>query len=64
MGLIKKIKDRELIGGVTELDIYPVTSTKAVYNANNENLDTILLSLLYKNEEANNADIEQIIDHL
>lgn len=46
MGKIKKILESELIGGTQSTDIYPVTSTKAVYNENNENLDTIINNII------------------
>ena len=42
MGTVRKIREYELAGGSTSLDIYPVTSTKGVFNENNENLDTII----------------------
>ena len=42
MGKIKKILEKELIGGTQSTDVYPVTSTKAVYDENNVRLDTIL----------------------
>ena len=42
MGKIKKILENELVEGAQSTDIYPVTSTKAVYNENNERLDNIL----------------------
>lgn len=42
MGKIKKILENELIGGTQNTDVYPVTSTKAVYDENNVRLDTIL----------------------
>ena len=42
MGKIKKILENELAGGTQTADVYPVTSTKAVYDANNERLDEIL----------------------
>ena len=42
MGKIKKILENELIGGTQSTDIYPVTSTKAVYDENNVRLDDIL----------------------
>lgn len=32
MAYIKKLKDNELIGGVDETDVYPITSTQAVYD--------------------------------
>lgn len=46
MGIIKKILDRELVGGSTNEEIYPISSTKAIYNEKNENLDNILSSYL------------------
>lgn len=42
MGKIKKILENELVGGTQTNDVYPVTSTKAVYDENNERLDNIL----------------------
>ena len=45
MGKIKKILENELVGGTQTTDVYPVTSTKAVYDENNERLDNILGSL-------------------
>lgn len=42
MGKIKKILENELVGGTQGTDVYPVTSTKAVYDENNVRLDTIL----------------------
>ena len=42
MGKIKKILENELVEGSQSTDIYPVTSTKAVYDENNERLDKIL----------------------
>ena len=42
MGKIKKILENELVGGTQSTDVYPVTSTKAVYDENNERLDNIL----------------------
>ena len=42
MGKIKKILENELVGGTQTTDVYPVTSTKAVYDENNKRLDNIL----------------------
>lgn len=42
MGKIKKILENELVGGTQSTDIYPVTSTKAIYDENNVRLDDIL----------------------
>lgn len=53
MGKIKKILENELIGGTQNTDVYPVTSTKAVYNEDNKNLDSIL------NTKVNTSDIVQ-----
>ena len=38
MGKIKKILENELVGGTQQTDIYPVTSTKAVYDEQNRRL--------------------------
>lgn len=46
MGKIKKILENELIGGTQGTDVYPVTSTKAVYDTNNKSLDDILRPLI------------------
>lgn len=48
MGRIKKILENELVGGTQSTDVYPVTSTKAVYDENNVRLDTILAEKLGK----------------
>lgn len=44
-GKIKKLKETDLVGGVVSDDVYPVTSTRAVYDNNNVDLDTILTNL-------------------
>lgn len=46
-GIIKKIKLGELVGWDTSntMDVYPVTSTSAVFNKNNKSLDDLLDSL-------------------
>lgn len=41
-GKIKKLLENELVGGTQTTDVYPVTSTKAVYDENNERLDNII----------------------
>lgn len=53
MGLIRKIKDKELVGGSTEEDIYPVTSTKSVYDGQNKTVDQLLTTNLPINISAN-----------
>lgn len=45
MGKIKKILENELIGGTQSTEVYPVTSTKAVYGENNKRLDNIIKEL-------------------
>lgn len=45
MGKIKKILESDLVGGTANTDVYPVTSTKAVYDSENNNLDTIIAEL-------------------
>lgn len=61
MGLIRKIKDNELVGGFTEEDIYPVTSTQSVYNSQNKTVDQLLATNLPINISANyNADYNAI----
>ena len=41
-GKIKKLLENELVGGTQTTDVYPVTSTKDVYDENNERLDNII----------------------
>lgn len=53
MGLSRKIKDKELVGGSTEEDIYPVTSTQSVYNSQNKTVDQLLATNLPINIPAN-----------
>lgn len=45
MGKIKKLLENELVGGTQSTDIYPVTSTKAVYGEDNVRLDIFLNEL-------------------
>lgn len=61
MGLSRKIKDKELVGGFTEEDIYPVTSTQSVYNSQNKTVDQLLVTNLPINISANyNANYNAI----
>lgn len=39
MGKIKKLLETELIGGSTATEVYPVTSTKAVFDTDNKSID-------------------------
>ena len=45
MGWIVRLKKKQLVGGTGEDDIYPITSTGAVYNEGGKDLDTILREL-------------------
>lgn len=61
MGLSRKIKDKDLVGGSTEEDIYPVTSTQSVYNSQNKTVDQLLATNLPINISANyNANYNAI----
>lgn len=61
MGLSRKIKDKELVGGSTEEDIYPVTSTQSVYNSQNKTVDQLLATNLPINISVNyNANYNAI----
>lgn len=42
MGRIKVLKSKELVGSTIQDDIYPITSTQAVYDVNNIKLSAIL----------------------
>ena len=42
MGVIRKLKDKELVGGTKNEEVYPVTSTQSVYNSQNKTLDQLL----------------------
>lgn len=45
MGKIKKILENELVGGTQTTDVYPITSTKAVYDTDNKVLDDYIQHL-------------------
>ena len=65
MGKIKKILENELVGGTQSTDVYPITSTKAVYDENNVRLDDILKPAtkesegLMSPEDKNNIELVQ-----
>ena len=42
MGVIRKLKENELVGGLSNEDIYPITSTFSVFNENNKSLEEII----------------------
>ena len=48
MGRIKKLLDREFVGGSTDEEVYPISSTKAIYDTSNTSLDFILTDYLDK----------------
>ena len=45
MGKIKTLIANELVGGTTTEKVYPVTSTLAVFDSNNNSLDTSLTAM-------------------
>ncbi len=49
MGVVRKIKNNELVGGTTTEDVYPITSNKAVFDSDNTSLEV----LLYRNMPIN-----------
>jgi hypothetical protein len=53
MGVIRKLKDKELVGGTRDEEVYPVTSTQSVYNSQNKTLDQLLARNLPINISAN-----------
>lgn len=53
MGVIRKLKDKELVGGTLDEEVYPVTSTQSVYNSQNKTLDQLLALNLPINISAN-----------
>ena len=53
MGVIRKLKDKELVGGTQDEEDYPVTSTQSVYNSQNKTLDQLLALNLPINISAN-----------
>lgn len=55
MGWIIRLKKKQLVGGTGEDDVYPITSTGAVYNEGGKDLDTILREL----QEAQYAKVLQ-----
>ena len=48
MAKIRKIKEKELIGGTSNIEVYPITHTKAVYDSKNRTLES---NLEYLNSE-------------
>ena len=59
MAKIKVLKDNELIKGIDNTPVYPVTSTKAVYSEDNERLDNIIHRIETK-VHINKSDISDL----
>lgn len=53
MGVIRKIKENDLVGGTQDEEVYPITSTRSVYNSQNKTLDQLLALNLPINISAN-----------
>lgn len=53
MGVIRKIRENELVGGTQDEEVYPITSTQSVYNSQNKALDQLLALNLPINISAN-----------
>ena len=70
MGKIKKLSERELIGGTQDTDVYPITSVKAVFDEKNTRLDTILgnieqdKNVYNRHVFTNNSKINELIKEL
>lgn len=61
MGTIKKLKENNLVDGVGEEDVYPITSTRAVFNDQNENVDEIIKRQISSNS-ISRIDIKSLSD--
>ena len=46
MARIKKILENNLVGGNSNTEVYPVTSTRAIYNQEGIQLDEVLNNLI------------------
>lgn len=70
MGKIRKLSESELIGGIQNTDIYPITSVKAVFDEKNTRLDTILGNIEQDKNAynryvfTNNSKINELIKEL
>lgn len=62
MGIIKKLKLHELLGwsGEDNHDVYPVTSTSAVYDKDNKSLDTLLEEMRKGYQEVQSSTIGNV----
>lgn len=56
MAIIKIIKNEELSGGTDNTSVYPVTTSKAVYDADNRSLQDLI--------ESYDSNIENVINQL
>lgn len=56
MGKIKKILENELVGGTQSTDVYPITSTKAVYDDKNRRLEDFVFDKNNITSELGNSE--------
>ena len=61
MGKIKKILEKEL-GSTQNIEVYPVTSIKAVYDENNERLDNIINKIYSSTHTVADSSTESDLD--
>ena len=59
MGKIKKILENELLGGTTNNDVYPITSTQAIYTSENKKLSDSYIKDV--NCESSKEDVSLIL---
>lgn len=62
MGFIKKIKNCWLIGGTDNNDVYPVTSTKAVFDEDNVSQDYINKHITGDRIESNTITGDKLVN--
>lgn len=62
MAYIKKLKNNELIGGTDNTDVYPVTSTKAVFDENNVSQDYLNKHITGDRIESNTISGDKLIN--
>lgn len=62
MGFIKKIKNCWLIGGTDNNDVYPVTSTKAVYDEDNVSQDYLNKHITGNRIESNTITGDKLVN--
>lgn len=62
MGFIKKVKNCWLIGGTDNTDVYPVTSTKAVYDEDNVSQDYLNKHITGNRIESNTITGDKLVN--